>query len=43
MLSKKKKKKKRLDGQEIIKSKSFRYLGSIIHKDGEIDKDVIIG
>ena len=27
----------RLDGQEILKSDSFRYLGSIIHKDEEIE------
>ncbi len=27
-------------GQEIPKSKSFRYLGSIIHKDGEIEEDL---
>ena len=27
----------RLDGQEILKSDSFQYLGSIIHKDEEIE------
>ena len=27
----------RLDGQKILKSGSFWYLGSIIHKDGEIE------
>ena len=26
----------RLDGQEILNSDNFRYLGSVIHKDGEI-------
>ena len=26
----------RLDGQEILNSDSFRYLGLVIHKDGEI-------
>ena len=30
----------RLDGQEILKSESFRYIGSIIHKDGENEEDV---
>ena len=30
----------RLDGQEIVKSKSLRYLESLIHKDGEIEDDV---
>jgi hypothetical protein len=31
----------KLDGQEIPKSENFRYLGSIIHKDGEeIEEDV---
>ena len=30
----------RLDGQDIVKSKSFRYLESLIYKDGEIEKDV---
>jgi hypothetical protein len=30
----------RLDDQEIPKSENFRYLGSIIHKDGEIEKDM---
>ena len=29
-----------LNGQEILKSESFRYLGSIIHRDGEIKEDV---
>lgn len=30
----------RLDGQEIPKSKSSRYLGSIIHKSREIEENV---
>ena len=30
----------RLDGQEILKSDSLWYLGSIIHKDWEIVEDV---
>ena len=30
----------RLDGQEIPMSNHFKYLGSIIQKDGEIDSDV---
>ena len=30
----------RLDGQEISMSSHFKYLGSIIQKDGEIDSDV---
>ena len=30
----------RLDDQEIPKSENFRYLGLIIHKDGEIEKDM---
>ena len=30
----------RLNGQEILKSKSFWYLRLIIHKDGEIEDDV---
>jgi len=30
----------RLDGQEIPTSNHFKYLGSIIQKDGEIDSDV---
>jgi len=30
----------RLDGQEIPMSSHFKYLGSIIPKDGEIDSDV---
>ena len=30
----------RLDGQEILMSSHFKYLGSIIQKDGEIDSDV---
>ena len=29
-----------LDGQEIPISSHFKYLGSIIQKDGEIDSDV---
>ena len=29
-----------LDGQEIPMSSHFKYLGSIIQKDGEIDSDV---
>ena len=30
----------RLDGQEIVKNKSFQYLESLIYKDGEIEEDV---
>ncbi|XP_070054032.1 uncharacterized protein [Nicotiana tomentosiformis] len=30
----------RLDSQVIPRSRSFKYLGSIIHGDGEIDEDV---
>ena len=30
----------RLDGQEIPMSNLFKYLGTIIQKDGEIDSDV---
>ena len=30
----------RLDGQETPMSSHFKYLGSIIQKDGEIDSDV---
>ena len=30
----------RLDDQEMVKSKSFQYLESLIHKDGEIEDDV---
>ena len=30
----------KLDGQEIPKNKCVRYLGSIIHKDGEIKEGV---
>jgi len=30
----------RLDGQEIPMNNHFKYLGSIIQKDGEIDSDV---
>ena len=30
----------RLDGQEILKSKSFQNLGSIFHKDREIEEEV---
>ena len=30
----------RLDGLEILRSDSFGYLRSIIHKDVEIEKDV---
>ena len=30
----------RLDGQEIPMCSHFKYLGSIIQKDGEIDSDV---
>ena len=31
---------RRLDGQEIPLSSHFKYLSSIIQKDGEIDSDV---
>jgi hypothetical protein len=30
----------RLDGQVILKKDTFRYLGSILQKDGDIDEDV---
>ena len=30
----------RLDGQEILKSESFWYIGSIIHKNWKIKEDV---
>ena len=30
----------KLDGQEILKSKSFQNLGSIFHKDREIEEEV---
>ena len=30
----------RFDGQETLKRENFLYLGSIIHKDGEIEEDV---
>ena len=30
----------RLDDQEMLKSESFWYLGSIIHMDGEIEETV---
>ena len=30
----------KLDGPEILKSESFWYLGSIIHRGGEIEEDV---
>ena len=30
----------RLDGQEVPKSESFWYLGSIIYKDEDIEEDV---
>lgn len=29
-----------IDNQEIFQSDHFRYLGSIIYKEGEIEKDV---
>ena len=29
-----------LDGQQILVTECFKYLGSIIQKDGEIDDDV---
>jgi len=29
-----------LDGQEILMSSHFKYLGSIMQKDGEINSDV---
>ena len=31
----------KLDGQEVPLSKIFKYLGSIIKKDREINKDII--
>ena len=30
----------RIDGQEILKTKSFQNLGSIFHKDREIEEEV---
>jgi hypothetical protein len=30
----------RLDGQVVLKKDTFRYLGSILQKDGDIDEDV---
>ena len=30
----------RFDGQEILKSENFQFLGSTIHKDGEVEEDV---
>jgi hypothetical protein len=29
-----------LDGQVVAKKETFRYLGSMIQKDGDIDEDV---
>ena len=29
-----------LDGQMVSQKDTFRYLGSILHKDGDIDEDV---
>ena len=29
-----------IEGQEIPKSEQFRYLGSIIHAEGDIDVDI---
>jgi hypothetical protein len=29
-----------LDGQVVAKKETFRYLGSMLHKDGDIDEDV---
>jgi hypothetical protein len=29
-----------LDGQVVSKKETFRYLGSMLHKDGDIDEDV---
>jgi hypothetical protein len=30
----------RLDGQVVSKKDTFRYLGSVLQKDGDIDKDL---
>jgi hypothetical protein len=30
----------RLDGQEVPKKDTFRYLGSMLQKDGDIDEDL---
>jgi hypothetical protein len=30
----------RLDGQVVPKKDTFRYLGSMVHKDGDIDEDI---
>jgi hypothetical protein len=30
----------RLDGQVILKKDTFRYLGSMLQKDGDINEDV---
>jgi hypothetical protein len=30
----------RLDGQVVTKKDTFRYLGSMLQKNGDIDKDV---
>jgi hypothetical protein len=29
----------RLDGQVVLKKDTFRYLGSMLQKDGDIDED----
>jgi hypothetical protein len=29
-----------LDGQVVAKKETFRYLGSVLQKDGDIDEDV---
>jgi hypothetical protein len=30
----------RLDGQMVLKKDTFRYLGSMLQKDGDIDEDL---
>ena len=30
----------RLDGQVVVQKDTFRYLGSVLQKDGDIDEDV---
>jgi hypothetical protein len=30
----------RLDGQVVLKKNTFRYIGSMLQKDGDIDEDV---
>ena len=30
-----------LDGQVVVQKDTFRYLGSVLQKDGDIDEDVV--